>query len=202
MAAGDVVREGFPIVFVQRGRHRGCRRRRRGDDRPRSHPRRPEARASRGTRLTLDENRPQAVARRRKTGYRMPRENIDRLVDPGSFDEYWPLIVARQHQRHSMEELRRNTPADGVVAGMCSINGTLFDETRVPRGAGALRLHRAGGHARAAAITTSRIGSSSWRIASGCRWSCSARAAEAGPATITSARASRSIPRRSRPTRS
>ena len=67
--------------------------------------------------LTLDENRPEAVARRRKTGYRMPRENIARLVDPGSFNEYWPLIVARQHQRHAMEALRKNTPGDGVVAG-------------------------------------------------------------------------------------
>ena len=38
---------------------------------------------------TLDENRPQAVARRRKTGYKMPRENIERLVDPGSFEEYF-----------------------------------------------------------------------------------------------------------------
>ena len=80
--------------------------------------------------LTLDENRPDAVARRRKTGHRMPRENIARLVDPGSFNEYWPLVVARQHQRHSIEALRKNTPGDGVVAGMCSINGDLFDETR------------------------------------------------------------------------
>ena len=60
----------------------------------------------------------------------MPRENIARLVDPGSFNEYWPLVVARQHQRHSIEELRKNTPGDGVVASMCSINGHLFDATR------------------------------------------------------------------------
>ena len=60
----------------------------------------------------------------------MPRENIDRLVDPGSFKEYWPLVVARQHQRNTIEALRKNTPGDGVVAGMASINGALFDETR------------------------------------------------------------------------
>ena len=60
----------------------------------------------------------------------MPRENIEQLVDPGSFKEYWPLVVARQHQRHSIEALRKNTPGDGVVAGTCSINGALFDETR------------------------------------------------------------------------
>src|SRR5262249_58564588 len=67
--------------------------------------------------LTLDENRPEAVARRRKTGHRMPRENIARLVDPGSFNEYWPLVVARQHQRNSMEGLRQDTPRRGLRAG-------------------------------------------------------------------------------------
>ena len=77
---------------------------------------------------TLDENRPEAVAKRRKRGYRMPRENIAQLVDPGSFKEYWPLIVARQHQRYDEETLRKNTPADGLVAGMCTINGQHFDD--------------------------------------------------------------------------
>ncbi len=77
---------------------------------------------------TLDEHRPEAVARRRKRGYRMPRENIAQLVDPGSFKEYWPLIVARQHQRYDDETLRKNTPADGLVAGTCTINGDLFDD--------------------------------------------------------------------------
>jgi acetyl/propionyl-CoA carboxylase alpha subunit/acetyl-CoA carboxylase carboxyltransferase component len=129
MAAGDVVREGFPIVFVQRAdiEDAAVATAETIDlDHIRDDLKENIARHA----ATLDENRPQAVARRRKTGYRMPRENIDRLVDPGSFDEYWPLIVARQHQRHSLEELRRNTPGDGVVAGMCSINGDLFDESR------------------------------------------------------------------------
>jgi acetyl/propionyl-CoA carboxylase alpha subunit/acetyl-CoA carboxylase carboxyltransferase component len=129
MAAGDVVREGFPIVFVQQADVEDATVAATETidlDHIRDDLKENIARHA----ATLDENRPQAVARRRKTGYKMPRENIDRLVDPGSFDEYWPLIVARQHQRHSLEELRRNTPADGVVAGMCSINGNLFDETR------------------------------------------------------------------------
>ncbi|MGE0425895.1 MAG: carboxyl transferase domain-containing protein [Reyranellaceae bacterium] len=129
MAAGDVVREGFPIVFVQPAEVEG------GAvaaaeaidlDHIRDDLKETIARHA----LTLDENRPDAVARRRKNGYRMPRENIERLVDPGSFDEYWPLIVARQHQRNTLEQLRRNTPGDGVVAGMCTINGNLFDDTR------------------------------------------------------------------------
>ena len=77
---------------------------------------------------TLDENRPEAVAKRRKRGYRMPRENIAQLVDEGSLLEYWPLIVARQHQRYDAETLRKNTPADGLVAGTCTINADLFGE--------------------------------------------------------------------------
>jgi acetyl/propionyl-CoA carboxylase alpha subunit/acetyl-CoA carboxylase carboxyltransferase component len=129
MAPGDVVREGYPIVFVQEAEVEGgsvvaaagldpahIR-----DDLRENYDRHA---------FGLDENRPDAVARRRKLGYRTARENIDRLVDPGSFKEYWPLVVARQHQRNTIEALRQNTPGDGVVAGMCSINGTLFDETR------------------------------------------------------------------------
>src|SRR6185437_2545685 len=38
--------------------------------------------------LTLDEKRPDAVARRRKTNQRTARENLNGLVDPDSFVEY------------------------------------------------------------------------------------------------------------------
>ncbi|HEY0184806.1 MAG TPA: carboxyl transferase domain-containing protein [Rhodopila sp.] len=129
MAAGDVVREGFPLVFIQEAAVEG--------DAVADSAEldldhiRPDLQENYDRHaLTLDENRPDAVARRRRLGYRMARENIAQLVDPGSFKEYWPLVVARQHQRNSDEALRRNTPGDGVVAGTCSINGTLFDETR------------------------------------------------------------------------
>jgi acetyl-CoA carboxylase carboxyltransferase component len=75
---------------------------------------------------TLDENRPEVVAKRHARGYRMVRESIDQLMDAGSFKEYWPLIVARQHRRADMETLRRTTPGDGVVAGIGAINGEHF----------------------------------------------------------------------------
>jgi acetyl/propionyl-CoA carboxylase alpha subunit/acetyl-CoA carboxylase carboxyltransferase component len=129
MTVGDIVREGFPIVFVQETDVAGgiVEAEEKLDlDRIRDDLRESIERHT----LTLDENRPEAVARRRKNVYRMPRENIARLIDPGSFNEYWPLTVARQHQRHSMDALRKNTPADGVVAGTCSINGDLFDASR------------------------------------------------------------------------
>ena len=127
MVAGDVVREGFPIVFVEQAEVAG------GAiaavaavDPDFIRPDLQENIARHA--FTLDENRPEAVRRRRERGYRMPRENIAELVDAGSFDEYWPLIVARQHQRYDMDTLRKNTPADGLIAGMCTINADLFGE--------------------------------------------------------------------------
>jgi acetyl-CoA carboxylase carboxyltransferase component len=129
MTRGDVVREGFPIVFIEVAEVAGEVDTASAEidlDHIRDDLRESLERHD----LTRDENRPEAVARRRKTGHRMPRENIALLVDAGSFHEYWPLVVARQHQRNSMEALRKNTPGDGVVAGTCSINGDLFDETR------------------------------------------------------------------------
>src|SRR4030042_1239727 len=65
----------------------------------------------------LDEQRPEAVARRCKTGQRTIRENIKDLCD-GHFMEYGALAVAAQRQRRTMEDLTSKTPADGGVAGI------------------------------------------------------------------------------------
>ena len=131
-SVGDVIREGFPLVYILEAEV--------------------SVEAVSGDELmdpdfirsdlqenydrhayTLDENRPVAVSKRRGRGYRMPRENIEQLVDPGSFQEYWPLIVARQHQRNTDEQLRENTPADGLLAGTATINGDLFEDERDAR---------------------------------------------------------------------
>ena len=40
---------------------------------------------------TLDENRPEAMAKRAVTGHQMIRQNISQLIDPGSFQEYGQL---------------------------------------------------------------------------------------------------------------
>jgi acetyl-CoA carboxylase carboxyltransferase component len=77
----------------------------------------------------LDERRPEAVARRRKTGQRTVRENIKDLCD-GHFIEYGALAVAAQRQRRTMEDLMSKTPADGVVAGIGQVNGSLFGEDK------------------------------------------------------------------------
>jgi len=74
----------------------------------------------------LDESRPAAVAKRRQTGQRTARENITDLVDPGSFVEYGPLVIAAQRQRRSVQDLMENTPGDGMVAGLGCVNGELF----------------------------------------------------------------------------
>ncbi|MDP3806146.1 carboxyl transferase domain-containing protein [Hydrogenophaga sp.] len=78
----------------------------------------------------LDAQRPDAVARRRKTGQRTTRENIADLCDAESFVEYGGLAVAAQRSRHSVEELIRLSPADGMVVGLGRINGEHFSPER------------------------------------------------------------------------
>jgi acetyl-CoA carboxylase carboxyltransferase component len=73
--------------------------------------------------VTGDGRRPDAVARRRKSGQRTARENVDDLCDPGSFVEYGPLVIAAQRRRRSVEDLVARTPADGLVAGIGNVNG-------------------------------------------------------------------------------
>ncbi len=80
------------------------------------------------TALTLDENRPEAVARRQQSGQRTTRANLHDLFDPGSFIEYGALAVAAQRFRRSEPDLRAKTPADGLIAGIGSVNGGLFGE--------------------------------------------------------------------------
>ncbi len=72
--------------------------------------------------LTQDAARPEAVARRHALGLRTARENIADLCDAGSFIEYGALAVAAQRTRRSAEDLVANTPADGMVTGMASVN--------------------------------------------------------------------------------
>jgi acetyl-CoA carboxylase carboxyltransferase component/biotin carboxyl carrier protein len=80
--------------------------------------------------IGLDAARPGMVERRRETGQRSARENVDDLCDPGSFVEYGAVVVAAQRRRRPLEELIRRTPADGLVAGVGSVNGELFDAAR------------------------------------------------------------------------
>ena len=73
-----------------------------------------------------DENRPTAVEKRHAKGYRTARENITDLVDADSFVESASLIVAGQSRRRSKEDLIANTPADGLIGGIATVNGNLL----------------------------------------------------------------------------
>jgi acetyl-CoA carboxylase carboxyltransferase component len=80
--------------------------------------------------LKLDPARPDAVAKRRKTGQRTARQNIDDLADPGTFIEYGSLVIAARRNRVPLDELIRKTPADGLITGLGTVNGRLFGEER------------------------------------------------------------------------
>lgn len=80
--------------------------------------------------LTQDAARPQTVAKRHALGMRTARENIEDLCDSGSFIEYGGLAYAAQRSRRSEEDLVRNTPADGMVTGVGSINSALVGAGR------------------------------------------------------------------------
>ena len=80
--------------------------------------------------LILDENRPEAVERRHSRGRRTVRENLNQLMDPGTWTEYGQLAVSTPRAGLTADELIRKTPADGLVAGIGSVNGHLFDEKR------------------------------------------------------------------------
>lgn len=125
VSVGEVIREGYPIVYVMEDDSladwEG-----EGEELDLDHVRDDLALLYERRAYTQDENRPEAVARRRKTGQRTARENIADLVDDGSFREFGPLVLAAQRARHSEQYLRERTPADGWIAGLAQINGDLF----------------------------------------------------------------------------
>ena len=77
---------------------------------------------------TLDGARPEAMAKRHALGLRSARENIAQLCDDGSFIEYGALAIAAQRSRRSEDDLVRNTPADGMVTGIGTVNANLFGD--------------------------------------------------------------------------
>ncbi|GGC61471.1 carboxyl transferase domain-containing protein [Chelatococcus reniformis] len=125
VAPGDTVFERSPLVFVDPAEVDGVHAE--GAEAEDLDAIRPDlAEAIERHEELYDARRPDAVARRRKTNQRTVRENIADLVDPGSFIEYGALAVAAQRQRRSFDELRRVSPADGMVTGLASVNGDDF----------------------------------------------------------------------------
>jgi acetyl-CoA carboxylase carboxyltransferase component len=86
--------------------------------------------------LLTDARRPQAVERRATARHpsgphRTARANVEDLVDDGSFVEYGSLVVAGQRRRRDMQDLIENTPADGMLAGVGTVNQRLFEADRL-----------------------------------------------------------------------
>ncbi len=123
--AGDAVRAGAPLLWVEAS-----------DERAEAvastvaadpeHIRPDLADALQRHAFGLDAQRSEAVAKRHRSGLRTARENIADLVDAGSFVEYGALAIAAQRGRRSLDDLIRNTPADGMVAGLATVNAALF----------------------------------------------------------------------------
>src|SRR3954463_989008 len=78
--------------------------------------------------LTEDAARLDAVERRHERGGRTARENLDDLVDSGSFVEYGRFAIAAQRQRRDLQDLIERTPGDGLLGGTARVNGELFGE--------------------------------------------------------------------------
>ena len=126
---------------------------------------------------TLDEARPEAVAKRHEREHsRTARENLDDLVDPGSFVEYGPLMFAAQERRRTTGGADRRTPADGLVGG-------IGDDRWRCRRSSCPTTTPCSPARRGCATTRRRTGCSRSPSAAGCRSCCSPRAAAAGPAT-------------------
>jgi acetyl-CoA carboxylase carboxyltransferase component len=129
VTVGDTVREGHPLVVLEPSAIEPAAREAHEDvDLDRIRPDLAEAQARHA--IGLDAARPDAVARRRKTGQRTARENVEDLCDPGSFMEYGALAIAAQRRRRPLEELIEKTPADGLVAGIGTVNADRFGPER------------------------------------------------------------------------
>jgi acetyl/propionyl-CoA carboxylase alpha subunit/acetyl-CoA carboxylase carboxyltransferase component len=120
-AVGDTLDEGAPLVFIEPGEaslHAAT-----AEAIDLEHIRPDLAEVMARTALTRDSNRPEAVARRRRTNQRTARENLDHLFDPGTFKEFGALAIAAQKTRRAIEDLQVRTPADGIITGVGEVGG-------------------------------------------------------------------------------
>lgn len=128
-AVGDAVSGGDPLYFIEPGEVAGDADQE-AEEIDLDHIRPDLAKLQRRDALLRDEHRPGAVAKRRKTGQRTARENVAAICDADSFIEYGGFTFAAQRARRSTEDLIHNTPADGMITGIGSVNGDLFGEDK------------------------------------------------------------------------
>jgi len=128
-AVGDVVAEGATLVELEPGAGPAVV----AVAPPAADPTLPRAdllRLLERRALLADASRPEAVARRQAQGGRTARANVDDLLDAGSLLEYGAFAVAAQRSRRTLDDLQRNTPADGLITGTGSINAAVFGPER------------------------------------------------------------------------
>ncbi|MEA2444138.1 MAG: hypothetical protein QOJ12_1430, partial [Thermoleophilales bacterium] len=126
IAVGDQVHDGQVVLRIEAGdSHGGDVAEASADQRPSDldHVRDDLREALERRAKTLDAARPDAVAKRHDAGRRTARENVDDLVDAGTFVEYGGLAIAAQRGRRELDELIDRTPADGIVTGIGEVNG-------------------------------------------------------------------------------
>ena len=128
VSIGDTVYEGSPLVWIEERELEGEAEGEADEiDLDEIRPDLAEVHARHA--VTLDEARPDAVAKRRRTGQRTARENIDDLCDPGSFVEHGQLVLT-PGTGLSREEVVKKFPTDGMVTGVGNVNGELFPGER------------------------------------------------------------------------
>ena len=129
VAVGDVVYEGHPLAFIEPADVGGAIREEAVEidlDYIRPDLQKLFDNLAAGT----DEQRQAWVERRHAKGKQTQRESLAELVDPGSWIEMGELVLPARHRIMSIEEMRVRAPADGMITGIGTVNGDLFDEQR------------------------------------------------------------------------
>ncbi|MFW6023811.1 MAG: carboxyl transferase domain-containing protein, partial [Myxococcota bacterium] len=130
VAPDDQVRPGQPLSFIEETSAGGARAAEEAAEVDLDHIRPDLAEVRARHAHGYDDNRPEAVAKRRKLGKRTARENVEDLCDPDSFVEYGALAIAAQRSRRSVQDLIERTPADGLITGLGTVNQPLHGEDR------------------------------------------------------------------------
>ncbi|WP_350270485.1 carboxyl transferase domain-containing protein [Brevibacterium sp. CBA3109] len=117
VAVGDQIVAGQPLAVLS-GAETG-----EADDAVASEPHPGVAEVQDRHAAVSDEAREGSLAKIRSRGRRTARENIDDLVDAGSFVEYGPLVIAAQTRRRSVDDLIAKTSGDGLVGGPATVDG-------------------------------------------------------------------------------
>jgi acetyl/propionyl-CoA carboxylase alpha subunit/acetyl-CoA carboxylase carboxyltransferase component len=129
VAQGDAVYEGHPLVYIEPGEDSAADFEE-SEFKDLDYIREDLKEVKTRHEITLDTARPDKVEKRRKRRQRTARENINDICDPGTFIEYGALVIAGQRQRRTIEDLVQNTPTDGLIAGIGTVNGKFFDDEK------------------------------------------------------------------------